>query len=440
MNQFQSIDEVLSVFKRRFWVIVAIAVVGSIATFNHALNQAKLYQATAVVQIEDAAAPNQFVNGGATRRDDTTRAVRLIEQRLMSRDNLLRVINDHGLFMQDPGETLSERASNMREAIRIAQIRDQSQGFVPGGVAPSGLMIHVTLDNPQKAADVANDLMAYVISQTRDRSALRARDALDFFATEERRVGAEIEQLETRISAYQQQNAEQLPSGIRDLRSQLAQLEAADLELDREIVALGNTSGRQRQDVKDREEALLREQKLLIAERVAEIQALLVGAPEVERGMNALERELTKLQEQYALIATRKADAEMGQMLQDRQDAGRFQVLEEALVPEYPISRSRKKTAIIGAFGSLLAGIAVAFVIELANPAIRTPSQLERALGITPVVSIPVIMTGTDTRKKKLGRAGKIGIFALIVLGAAKMLAGNVPWLQNLFGLSTGEG
>ncbi|WP_299937920.1 Wzz/FepE/Etk N-terminal domain-containing protein [uncultured Pelagimonas sp.] len=432
MNQFQSFGEVLSALRRRASIILAITFVGCMLSLYFALSQVKEYEATAVVQIEDARVPDQLA-GATAQAEDSSRRVRLIEQRLMSRDNLLPIMQKHELFSNDPTVTIIERISMMRQAVRIDQIVNSAQPYSPSANVPSGLLITVRLSDPKKAADLANELMYSVIDQSRDRSIGRASDTLDLFATEEARVKADIEVLEQSIAEYKGQNSEALPEGVVDLRGQLVSLREVDLELAREILTLETSSARQREEVKDRQIQLLQENRLLIAERVAQIQAQLAAAPEVERELNNLERQLTQLQEQYTVITRRKAEAELGQMLEDRQQTDRFEVLETALEPEFPVSRSRKKTAVMGGVASLVLGVAVAFVIELMNPAIRTAAQMDRALGIQPVVSIPHVAA----RHTRTGRGLKIfawiGAGAAALWGAIQLAGDKIPALGALF-------
>lgn len=417
MNQFQSFDEVLSALRRRAYVILAITFVGCMLSLYFALSQVKIYEATAVVQIEDARVPDQLA-GATAQAEDAAHRVRLIEQRLMARDNLVRIMEKHNLFSDDPTLAMNERIFMMREAANIAQIINNAQPFAPGANVPSGLLITVRLDDPKKAADLANELMYSVIDQSRDRSVGRARDTLEFFATEEARVKSEIETLEAELADFKSKNSESLPAGQVDLRGQLVTLRESELDLDQQILTLQGTSNRQREEVKDRQVGLLQEQKLLVVERIAQIQRQLAAGPEVERTLNNLERQMTQLQEQYSVITRRKAEAELGQMLEDRQQTDRYEVLETALEPEYPVSRSRKKTAIMGGVAALIVGVAVAFVIELLNPAIRSAAQMERALGIQPVVSIPHV----SARKTHGGRGLKI--FGFLAAGLAALWAG----------------
>ncbi|MBS0123388.1 chain-length determining protein [Thetidibacter halocola] len=431
MNQLQSFSEAVSALQRRALLICVVTFAGCILSLNFALNQARVYEATAVVQIEDARVPDQLM-GAANPAEDATRRVRLIEQRLMARDNLVRIMDKHDLFSDDPAMTMNERIFRMREAADIQQIVNRANPYGAGANTPSGLLITVRLSDPDKAATLANELMYTVIDQSRDRSLGRARDTLDFFIAEEARVSSEIEILEGQIATFKRDNADSLPAGLDDLRGQLASLREADLDLDRQILTLETDSSRLRDDVQQRQTALFQEQKRLLAVRMDAILAQIEAAPEAERDLSRLERELTRLQEQYSVVTRRKAEAEMGQVLEDRQQTDRFEVLETALVPESPVSRSRKKLAAMGAVASLVAGLAAAFLAELLNPAIRSAAQLDRALGVQPVVAIPVIETRRDRTRRGLAIFGWIvGLLA----SAAALLAGlgsRLPMAETL--------
>ncbi|MGP6089425.1 GumC family protein [Antarctobacter jejuensis] len=433
MNQFQSIEEVLFALRRRAVLILSITFVGCMFSVYFALKQEKTYEATAVVQIEDARVPDQLV-GATAATEDASRRVRLIEQRLMARDNLVRIMEKHDLFSDDPDMTLNERVYAMRLAARIQPMTNPQQSFSPEANAPSGLMITVTLDDPEKAAELANELMTSVIDQSRDRSVSRARDTLEFFRVEEQRIGAEIEALGGEIAAFKRANGDQLPAGVLDLRTQLASLRDTELELDQQILTLETASDRTREEVKRRQIALLQEQKALIGTRVAQIEELITGAPEVERELNRLEREMTKLQEQYEVITRRMAEAELGQMLEDRQATDRFEVLETALPPVYPVSGSRKKIAAVGGIASLMAGIALAFVAEMMNPAIRTAAQMERMLGVQPVVAIPVVASRRDRRIGGLRLLGKLALVFALIASGLRLIWDRVPVLAELSG------
>ena len=234
--------------------------------------------------------------------------------------------------------------------------------------------------------------------------------------------------MEAKIATFKRDNAEALPSGTGALRTQLTTLEDNQLTLARDIVELEGNSSRQCEEVVSRQLGLMREQQRLIEQRISDINETLLQAPEVERELSALERDLDRLKDQYSVITRRKADAEMGQMLEDRQQTDRFEVLETALVPEVSASSGRKKIAIAGAVASMLAGVVIAFVAELLNPAIRSAAQMERALGLQPVVSIPVVSARRDRRGRQLRTVTAVGLLVALMLGVYRLFTDILPW------------
>ncbi|SDY49720.1 GumC family protein [Citreimonas salinaria] len=430
MDRFQSLDEIIAALRRRAFVILVITITGCILSLFYALQMPKVYEATAVLQVEEARVPGGLAGAG-TETGQASRRVRLIEQRLMARDSLLAVMEKYDLFTDDPAMPVTERLALMREASSIEEIVNPLGGAAE---VPSGLYITVRMEDPQKAADVANELMNTLVAHSRDRGITRARETLDFFATEEARVRDEIEALEAELAEFKRANAEQLPEGLVELRRQLSSLRASQLDIDSRIVALQTSADRQRESVQARNEALLREQRALLQARIEQVEAMLADAPEVERALSARERALAQLQEEYTVLARRKAEAELGQELQDREQTDRIEVLETALVPATAVSRSRQSAALLGAMLSFAAGLAFAAAIELVNPAIRTTGHMERALGVSPVVAVPYVNNEADRRHENHMRMGWAAAFAvLLFVGAWLSTGGLTNAISRLF-------
>lgn len=431
MNQIQTFSELIGMIRRRLWIIVLIAVIGSVISLWYAINQPRAFEATAVIQIESP----QIAEDISRPRDpaEASRRLQLIQQRLMARDNLIAVIDRHGLFAEAADLPLSQKIFQLRVATRIDQIREGVQSWQPGSV-PSGLIITVQLPDAQKAADVANDFVASVLEENRLRRETVARDAVAFFETEANRLIEQIEALETQIAEFKRVNADALPGNITSLRTQIAGLEETILEIDRQIITLESAGSRQRAGTVERQVQLLQDQKNLVVDRLNALTGALASAPSVEQEFNALSRDLRQYQDQYSAITQRRADAEMNQVLENQQSTERFEVLETALVPENPVSASRKKIALAGGVASVIAGLVVAFLLEVFNPAIRTAAQLERALGISPVVAIPMVTTKADTRRKWMAIGGLIlaGLAALPFV--FRLVADRLPQLRALTG------
>ena len=429
MNQLGSFADLRNVLRRRLPLIMLITLVGCALSIHFALRQPKVYEAIAVAQIEDAT-----IIDSRTGRTDAAHRLTLIEQRMMARDNVIEIIEDFGLY-PDEEDSIGYKVALFREATSIIPVMDSTQPWLTNG-SPTGLTIRVAMSDPEQAADVANELLARVVDQGRSQQETQTEQALVFFSGEEQRLTAEIIALEERLARFKQENADSLPSVVTGQRSRLDTLRQTELDIERDIIQLQTSARRSREGVLEAQIAQLAEQRRLVQERIAVVEAALSNSPQVEQELNALDRELTQLRDQLSQITASKVKAETDRTLQQQKQTERFEVLETALVPEYPVSRSRKKTAFMGGVASIVFGVGLALILEIMNPAIRNATQLERALVIQTVVSIPVVQTQREQRMRNVMILGwLLGMLALV---PAALRVINDRW-PNINPFDTGE-
>lgn len=73
-------------------------------------------------------------------------------------------------------------------------------------------------------------------------------------------------------------------------------------------------------------------------------------------------------------------------------------IVDEALVPTYPIGPNRKKNIMIAAVAGAVVGILIIFIIEFLDRTFKKPHDIERVLGLTVLGTIPYIKG--EKRKK----------------------------------------
>ena len=134
------------------------------------------------------------------------------------------------------------------------------------------------------------------------------------------------------------------------------------------------------------EQLITRQEEL--AQQRARLEAALVRNPEVEASLHALERQLDQLREQYADVSRRHVEARTGAQLEANRQSERFEILEPALVPEYPVGPNRKKIVVFGAVASGGLAVGLVFLLQMLRPSIYTSSQMERELELRPIVAI----------------------------------------------------
>jgi tyrosine-protein kinase Etk/Wzc len=425
MGAISSVPDLVHALRRRVWMIVMIALLGVPVALWFANNQPRLYEATAVIQIEIPQIAETVTGVAGAMAPDGQ--LNLIQQQLMARDTLLGVIESYGLFPMVGSVT--EKVALLRGAVAITRLQDSALAWRPE-IHPTGLMVTVRLDDPVVAADVANEMINRIITESTLRGADRANRTLEFILAEEARVAGAIAEVESRIASFREVNVDALPEGLTAQRDRLTRLSEQRLAVDEEILALQSGAERQRAEEVARQDALLQQRRNIVLQAIAETEAAIAAAPEVERQLGAMDRELTQLEAELEVLTARRTDAAMTQQLELQNQSERYVVLETAIPPEFPTTASRRKVAATVAAGVAAAGIALALALEVLNPAIRTTAQLERQLGVQPVIVVPYLTTPKDRR----GRLGWwLGLFAAL---------GGTLWLlfrgqfQAVFGAS----
>jgi len=401
---------------------------------NYALSQPRVYEATAVIQIEAAQVVERLTNqsGGTTSTINPDSELDLIEQQLMSRDNIVTVLDRFDLWADD--HSMTERVALLRQAVSIIKLIDPEQAWRPE-VHPSGLVITVRLGDPDIAADVANEFLDRVLAEAVERTSGRTARTLEFLVSEETRLGTEIDALEYEYSRFQQENAGSLPAAIATQRTQRASLIEARIAIEQQIIELENATGQLLAEAQARQSDLLNQRLALVAAAIDELETAIAAAPEVQRQINAYEREITQLQGELEVITASRAEAAMNQLLDSRNQAERFEVLETAIAPEFAVSASRRKIALAGGVVVVLLALGTALAIEILDGRLRSPAQMERELGVTPVIAIPNLRSRRQVQRGRLmwigGIVAVVVVIAGLVRGLWRVIAQNLPAMQT---------
>ena len=411
MGPIYSLADFIDMVRRRVGLISAVVIAGCFVSVFWALSQPHLYRSSEVIQIEQPVIPDELarstVEGSAARR------LQLIEQQLMARDNLEATIEAFGLYDNLPGLRMSEKVDLLRRSVSITGLAAVREGFADDG-AISVLTITAEMDDPQKARDVAHGFAdrtrALALSQRQEQTA----ETLAFFQEQERALLRELASLENELAVFRSENDLSIEGSLDFRRNELASLNNALLELEREIIATelqrdtlargANTRAatveRERTELTQQLDSLNTQLRLL-QDRRDSLSAAIETTPAVDRVLADYDRQMTQLRAQLEVISTRRNEAEVGYTLENAARGEKFTTLEEAQVPDYPVSMSRKKRVLMGVIASGALGLVLAFLMELRRPVIRTARQMHRETGLMPVVSIPE----TSPPRKRAGIA-----------------------------------
>ena len=155
--------------------------------------------------------------------------------------------------------------------------------------------------------------------------------------------------------------------------------------------------------------------------QIAALEARISRTPQVERGLDSLQRDYENTRRKYQEIKAKQLQAELSKSLEEEQKGERFTLLEPPLRPDRPIKPNRPKLLALGLILSMVGGIGVAGVAETFDGGIRGSRALASVTRMTPLVTIPYITTRKDEARRK--RIIKFAIVAVIFLGLAFLAA-----------------
>ncbi len=167
--------------------------------------------------------------------------------------------------------------------------------------------------------------------------------------------------------------------------------------------------------------ARIKKSRVDLQKQIAELDTRISRTPQVERGLDALERDYENTQRKYQEMKAKQLQAELSKSLEEEQKGERFTLLEPPLFPDKPVKPNRPKLFVLGLILSIVGGFGVAGVAESLDGGIRGARTLASVTKMTPLVTIPYISTHKDEAKRK--RNMKIILAVIVVLIIAFFVA-----------------
>lgn len=236
MEQEQELDlqTYIAILKRRYLVMIIPAILVFAGVLVVAYFLPRSYEAVAKILVESQQIPTDLARPTVT--SDAFERIQVIEQRLMTRDNLLEIVRKFNLYDADAKKlSPSDVVDQMREAASIEQIGIGTSRAKNDAIA---FTVSFEYGNPTIAAQVVNEFVSLILQQNIRSRTSRASETLRFF---EKQVG-DLEQslvsMEARIIDFKKANEFALPDSLVYRRTQLSQIELELAEIERKITSL----------------------------------------------------------------------------------------------------------------------------------------------------------------------------------------------------------
>jgi polysaccharide biosynthesis transport protein len=515
MSKSIDVSYILGIVRRRFYLFfipfVLAAIVGTIIV----MSLPAIYTADAKILVESQQIPDELVKSTVTAL--ASERLQVIQQRVLTRDNLLSLVDKFELFKTRKDLSKSDIVDLMRERITFVPIDvDVSNRKRRNDQVALAFSIEFNYERADTVVRVVNDLVTFILDEDARTRTSRASDTTKFLQRETQRLASELALVETEISEFKLKNTDTLPEkldfnmsllerterGIADAQKELVmndeqqrlvKLEAtfknatggvssadaaqalskklAEVQLEYavkktslaethpEMKALRETIGvleKQLQQAPAAEtatptssnaqgvEAQLYNEKLLslghtrkiaadqldkLQKDAEKLRSIVVKTPETGSALAVLERRQSGLQKSLDDMSARFNQAQLGERLEDDQQAERLQVIEQPVLPTSPSKPKRVPLLAAVMALSLAMGAGASGGAEFLDNTIRRSADIERQLKQRPLVVIPYIRTNSENQRSRLRL---FGILAAWFVAIGMVLAGVHMLLRPL--------
>jgi uncharacterized protein involved in exopolysaccharide biosynthesis len=395
-------------FKRR-WVYFALPFVTILAAgAAAALLWPPTYLSEGRILVQSQQIPSELVRPTVT--SAAQERIQVIQQRTMTRDNLIAIADKLKLFpdkraLMSPTELVEAVKKNTKIAPVDLQL-DFKQRTRAAMENPTIIFsVGFEYGNPAVAAQVANELMTRILNEDlRDRTS-RATDTTKFLAREVQRLQAENSALDAKIAqlritqgkpASSSGGSDQPTATLSQLKSDLIQKGALYSERHPAI-----------QSLKKQIEAL---------EKVAAAPAP-TSDPTAAASLEVMVAQQESLQKNLDAASAKLSAARLGENLERDQQSEKLEIIEQPTVPQEPVKPNRLKVLAMAFAAALLGGAGLTVLVEILDKGIRRSNDLLSVVDGQLIVSIPYITTATELRARRRRIFVFVGAFALVVIG-----------------------
>ena len=403
------LEHYIALAKRRLFYFLIPFVVALVVGFLIVAIQRPIYQAEGKILVETQDIPADLVRPTIT--DTANQRIQVIQQRIMTRDNLLEIVKKFGLFPSQQRWMSSSQILDLmrdRTKLKLVDLTLPTQ--------QNNLTIAFTLsfeyENAETAARVANEFLTLVLSEDARNRTNRAAETTKFLEQESKRLQGVLASLEAQVAAA----ALRPPDPTKEVPAQINQQRTELTKLKMELVQKSSTYSDAHPEVK------------VLKKRIAALEKIVSQEPEkpqasaapdrVDNGLEVLKQQLTSTEANLDEANRKLSAARLGESLERNQQSERLQVIEQPVVPQKPIKPDKPKLLALAVVLALMVGAGTVMAAESLDKSIHGAQELTGIVDSRLIVAIPYISTRAETLRKKGRLKLLLGAIVLLVLGA----------------------
>lgn len=234
----KSLVDYLEIAKRRKYYLIlpfGILMMGAVLA---ALLLPPVYRSEGTILVESQQIPTDFIRSTITSYAEER--IQIIQQRVMTRDNLLKIINKFKLFDEQVGKVpTSQIIKKMRTQIFVELVGSGVEGTSRRNRRTHTLAFRVAYEGsrPKVARDIADELVTLFLHENLKARTERATQTTDFLVSEAEKLKLKMSTIEEQVAKYKQQHKDNLPENLSLNIQILERAQESQKELERDVKA-----------------------------------------------------------------------------------------------------------------------------------------------------------------------------------------------------------
>ncbi len=231
-----TLNDYLAILRRRRLLMAAVFSSIFLVVLVAALVLPPIFRSTGTILIEAQQIPSDLVQSTVT--GFAEERIEVIRQRVMTRENLVKVADKYRLYEEDRASiTVSEIIDRMRNGITVELISAANPARGARGKSLIAFTLSFDHRSPNTAHRVANELVTLYLNENVKTRTERAAETTEFLTKESERLKAELDSLEQQIAAYKQEHGNALPEHQELRLNMFARIEGELKDIDRQAKA-----------------------------------------------------------------------------------------------------------------------------------------------------------------------------------------------------------
>jgi len=228
-EDFKGIGDYLAILKRRKKLLFIPAIVIFALAAIVAFSLPSIYRSEATILIEQQQIPTDLVRSTVT--SFAGERIQIISQRVMTTENISKIIDNYGLYKEERKETsMAMLVEAMRKKISLEMI--SADVIDPRSGRPTSATIAFKLSfshkNPRIAQKITNELVSLYLNENLKQRTKSAVETSGFLESEANKLKANVAILEENLASFKEKNMNMLPE-LQQLNIQL--MERSEREL-----------------------------------------------------------------------------------------------------------------------------------------------------------------------------------------------------------------